>query len=79
MKFVVVLLACVIAAVASPLVKEEEAAPFFNVSVDTRFLLFTRFNPTIAQRVIFNDMSTVANSNFDASRPTRFLIHGWQR
>lgn len=59
--------------------EEQEISPMFDVLRDTRFLLFTRFNPTIPQELRGNDMSTVASSHFSAARPTRVLIHGWQR
>jgi pancreatic triacylglycerol lipase len=48
----------------------------FDAARDTRFLLFTRFNPTIGQLVSLDDMSTVRGSNWDAARPTRVIIHG---
>lgn len=54
----------------------EEIAPMFDAARDTRFLLFTRFNPTIPQVVDLHDMATVRASNWDASRPTRMIIHG---
>jgi hypothetical protein len=56
-----------------------EVAPLFDVGRDTRFLVFTRFNPTIGQQVWANDMASIERSNFSPSRPTRVLIHGWQR
>ena len=54
----------------------QEIAPTFEAFRDTRFLVFTRLNPTIAQIVNINDMTTVVNSNYEASRPTRVIIHG---
>lgn len=54
----------------------QEIAPQFEAFRDTRFWVFTRFNPTVAQVVDLNDMSSVKNSNYDASRPTRVIIHG---
>lgn len=57
----------------------QEVSPLFDVGRDTRFLVFTRFNPTIGQQVWPSDMASVERSNFSPSRPTRFLIHGWQR
>lgn len=51
--------------------------PLFVPSIDIAFLLFTRQNPTVAQRITF-DLSSVQNSNFNAAHPTRFTIHGWQ-
>lgn len=59
---------------------EEEVgiSPMFNIVSDTRFHLFTRFNPTIGQELRVNDINTVHSSHFLPSRPTRVLIHGWQ-
>lgn len=48
----------------------------FDAAQDTRFLVFTRFNPTMGQVVGLNDMDSVRSSNWDASRPSRFIIHG---
>jgi len=57
---------------------EEEIYPMFDAFRDTRFLVFTRFNPTIGQEVRLGDLNTIRNSNFSPERPTRILIHGWQ-
>lgn len=54
----------------------EEISPMFDAVSDTRFLVFTRANPTIAQVVGLNDMESVRSSHWDASRPSRFIIHG---
>lgn len=54
----------------------QDVLPTFEALRDTRFLVFTRLNPTVAQVVDINDMTTVRNSNYDASRPTRVIIHG---
>jgi hypothetical protein len=54
----------------------QDISPSFEALRDTRFLVFTRFNPTVAQVVDLRDMSTVRNSNYDANRPTRVIIHG---
>lgn len=78
MKIVILLALCVLATNASPL-EQQEVSPMFNIRVDTRFLIFTRFNPTVGQVVNINDMATVAASHFSGGRPTRVLIHGWQR
>lgn len=58
---------------------EQEVNPAFDNWRDTRFLVFTRFNPTIGQQIVFNNMQTVEASHYSSARPTRFLIHGWQR
>ena len=77
MKFVILLALSFMVVVASPI--GEDVAPLFDVNRDTVLLLFTRLNPTIGQVVSAFDMSTVQSSNFDSSRPTRILIHGWNR
>lgn len=53
-----------------------EIEPFFNPEVDTGFLLFTRSNPTAAQRITWTAAS-VSNSNFVNANPVRLLIHGF--
>lgn len=55
----------------------EEPSPFFVPEVDIVFNLFTRQNPTAPQRILFNNPGSLAQSNFIASRPTRFTAHGW--
>lgn len=57
----------------------QEIAPMFDVLRETRFLLYTRFNPTIAQELQSTDLSSLTSSHFSSARPTRVLIHGWQR
>lgn len=57
----------------------EDISPAFDAPRDTRFLVFTRFNPTQGQIVNAFDMNTVTNTHFSSGRPTRVLIHGWQR
>jgi hypothetical protein len=56
----------------------EEIAPepTFNAEADTRFLLFTRSNPTVGQRITWTAAS-VSASNFNSAHPTRVLIHGF--
>lgn len=54
----------------------EDIAPLFNANTDTFFVLFTRRNPLAGQIISF-DAAGVRNSNFDPSRPTRFIVHGW--
>lgn len=56
---------------------ESEISPAFNPEADVVFLLFTRQNPTAGQRILFNNLASVRNSNFNPSHPTRFLVHGW--
>lgn len=56
--------------------RAEAVEPSFNADNDVFFLLFTRQNPTAGQRIGL-DTSAIAGSNFAASRPTRFIVHGW--
>lgn len=49
----------------------------FQVDRDAEFILYTRANPTSGQSIHINDLSSVRNSTFDPTLPTRFLIHGW--
>lgn len=77
MKLVVTLVLTFAAVFALPVENElQEISPNFDALRDTIFLVFTRFNPTVAQIVDINDMSTVRNSNYDPARPTRVIIHG---
>jgi pancreatic triacylglycerol lipase len=56
---------------------EQPIEPSFVAETDVVFLLFTRTNPTVAQRLVFNDVASVRNSNFNANHPSRFTVHGW--
>lgn len=49
---------------------------FFNAEADTRFLLFTRSNPTTGQRLL-STAASISGSNFNSAHPTRILIHGF--
>ncbi|XP_052892536.1 pancreatic triacylglycerol lipase-like [Anopheles moucheti] len=51
--------------------------PLFNPETDVIFRLFTRRNPAHGQVLDWNNPASVQNSNFIASHPTRFTIHGW--
>lgn len=50
--------------------------PIWNPETDTRFMLFTRSNPTSGQQVTWTSQS-IQNSNFNSAHPVRVLIHGW--
>ncbi|CAG9796746.1 unnamed protein product [Diatraea saccharalis] len=41
------------------------------------YWLFTRDNPDNHQVLHFNDIDSIYNSNFDTSKATVFLVHGW--
>ena len=56
---------------------ELEPEPSFDPINDMFFLLFTRSNPTIGQRINIHDVSSLHASNWRASSGVRFLIHGW--
>lgn len=46
--------------------------------IQTKFLLYTRQNPTHAQMLNPYDRSTVSGSNFDGHKNTVFITHGYQ-
>jgi pancreatic triacylglycerol lipase len=56
--------------------QEASVEPLFNAEVDTAFLLLTRRNPTVFQR-IFMTQQSIDGSSFNAAHETRFTIHGW--
>lgn len=58
-------------------VLETSTEPLHVPADDIFFLLFTRQNPTVAQRITF-DVASIQNSNFNAAHQTRFTMHGWQ-
>ncbi|KMQ84535.1 pancreatic triacylglycerol lipase, partial [Lasius niger] len=41
------------------------------------FFLYTKNNPTAPKTLYVNDTNALKNSNFDPTKPTRFIIHGW--
>lgn len=56
---------------------EVEPEPFFNADADVFFLLFTRRNPTVGQRIAFN-AAAIRNTNWNNAAPgTRFIVHGF--
>lgn len=50
--------------------------PLFVPETDIIVLLFTNQNPTVGDRLFFNETS-VRNSHFNPANPTRFTTHGW--
>lgn len=54
-----------------------EPQPFFNVQLGVIFELYTPQNPRDVEILRTNDVTSLANSYFDPSRPTRFVVHGW--
>uniref|UniRef100_A0A8C3U6B4 Triacylglycerol lipase n=1 Tax=Catharus ustulatus TaxID=91951 RepID=A0A8C3U6B4_CATUS len=51
--------------------------PWKPERIDTRFLLYTRENTDDFQDVSAVDKSTIEVSNFNASRKTKFIVHGF--
>lgn len=41
------------------------------------FFLYTKENPNEPKPLYVNDDDALTNSNFDFSKPTRFITHGW--
>lgn len=41
------------------------------------FFLYTENNPTVPKPLYVNDKDTLKKSNFDPTKPTRFITHGW--
>lgn len=54
-----------------------EGEQFFEAWTDVEFQLYTRSNPTTYQVLKLNDINSIQNSNFVATRQTRYTIHGW--
>ncbi|XP_062435710.1 pancreatic triacylglycerol lipase-like [Rhea pennata] len=51
--------------------------PWNPEKISTRFLLYTKENPDNFQEISAVDASTIEQSNFNAGRITRFIIHGF--
>ncbi|CAN2390689.1 Belongs to the AB hydrolase superfamily. Lipase family, partial [Pristimantis euphronides] len=51
--------------------------PWSPQRINTRFLLYTRGNLNSYQEVRADDHATIANSNFQTNRISRFIIHGF--
>lgn len=47
------------------------------VSDSVFFHLYTQSNPEESQELIIGDAATLASSNWDASKLTRIVTHGW--
>lgn len=50
--------------------------PSFDAERDVFFLLYCRENPREGQ-MFTKDADVIQTTNFNASLPTRFIIHGW--
>ncbi|XP_044881268.1 pancreatic lipase-related protein 2-like [Mauremys mutica] len=51
--------------------------PWSPEKINTRFLLYTKKNPNNVQEITAINPSTIRSSNFDSSKITRFIIHGF--
>lgn len=58
-------------------IKSQMITPNFSVEEGVFFELFTQNNPTEADILQLNNYSSIQQSNFDAKKPTRMFIHGW--
>ncbi|MCI3325438.1 hypothetical protein MQA28_25810, partial [Escherichia coli] len=64
-------------------------APFFSLqrpisfvpqspeTINPKFNLYTRRSPTTAHRLYANNLPVLSDSTFDASKPTKFVVHGF--
>ena len=43
----------------------------------TRYLLWSKANPDTEQELLFESYESVNSSNFDTSKPTKVLVHGY--
>jgi len=57
--------------------QDPEATPRFDARTDVEFHLYTRNNRNNRQNLVLNNANSIRNSFFSASRPTRYIIHGW--
>lgn len=57
---------------------EAQAQPYFHVTDDVTFELFTLKNPYNAQIISPSNLTSITDSNLNPNVPTRISIHGWQ-
>jgi Lipase len=62
---------------STPLESSEPIDPMFDAYRDVRILLHTRQNRVIPQQLLFRNLLSVQQSNFNRNRPLRVLVHGW--
>ncbi|KAL6432562.1 hypothetical protein ACFW04_006852 [Cataglyphis niger] len=48
-----------------------------NIANRVFFFLYTKKNSIIPRTLYVNDKNSLKSSNFDPSKPTRFITHGW--
>ena len=46
-------------------------------TIDIQFSLYTRNNRRVAQSLIVGDNTTIKESNFVGTNPTKFIVHGY--
>ncbi|XP_014343729.1 pancreatic triacylglycerol lipase-like [Latimeria chalumnae] len=51
--------------------------PWNPEKINTRFLLYSKQNPSNYQEITARNPSTISGSNFSTNRKTRFIIHGF--
>lgn len=56
-----------------------ESEPPFNPDTDVYFVLFTRRNPTIGQRLASTNESIISSQWKNKALGTRFIVHGWTK
>ncbi|XP_046490572.1 pancreatic triacylglycerol lipase-like [Neodiprion pinetum] len=57
---------------------EDSASTLSELKEEVTFNLYTNSNPETEEELYLLDTSTLSKSNFNASNPTRFVVHGWQ-
>ncbi|PIK51536.1 putative pancreatic lipase-related protein 2 isoform X2 [Apostichopus japonicus] len=51
--------------------------PWNPADINTQFYLYTQTNPSGYQQLYRQDVSSIASSNFEGYRDTKFIIHGY--
>ncbi|KAL7017362.1 hypothetical protein ACKWTF_010335 [Chironomus riparius] len=77
MKTLIILALAVTCVLAKPANEVSEIQPSFDAYRDVRLLLSTRRNRGAPYQIAFRNIDSIRNSNFDAAKPTRVLVHGW--
>jgi hypothetical protein len=57
--------------------KDDENIIKRNLGNYVFFFLYTKKNPIEPKPLYVNDDNALTNSDFDFSKPTRFITHGW--
>lgn len=55
---------------------KSEGLKYFNPYIATRFLMFTRQNPTLGDFIQINDYEALDRSFFNETKPTKVIVHG---